>query len=86
MEPHDRRIIRSFRTYEEVQEHVFVEQDGEASDAARQELALLQPRLIDLKNFSDFFATQLWSNSRYKCVLGIAWSPIYSEKFNSTIN
>ena len=59
MEPHDRRTIRSFRTYDEVQEHVFVEQDEEASEAARQELASLQPRLIDFKNFSDFFATRL---------------------------
>lgn len=59
MEPHDRRTIRSFRTYEDVQEHVFVEQDAEASEAALQELAMLQPRLVDLKNFSDFFATQL---------------------------
>lgn len=59
MEPHDRRTIRSFRTYEDVQEHVFVEQDEEASEAALQELAMLQPRLVDLKNFSDFFATQL---------------------------
>lgn len=59
MEPHDRRTIRSFRTYEDVQEHVFVEQDAEASETALQELAMLQPRLVDLKNFSDFFATQL---------------------------
>lgn len=59
MEPHDRRTTRSFRTYEDVQEHVFVEQDEEASDAALQELAMLQPRLVDLKNFSDFFVTQL---------------------------
>lgn len=59
MEPHDRRIIRSFRTYEDVQEHVFVEQDEEATDAALQELAMLQPRLIELKDFSDFFATKL---------------------------
>jgi hypothetical protein len=59
MEPHDRRTIRSFRTYEDVQEHVFVNQDEEASAAALQELAMLQPRLIDLKNFSDFFAAEL---------------------------
>ena len=59
MEPHDRRTVRSFRTYEDVQEHVFVDQDEEASEAALQELAMLQPRLIDLKNFSDFFATEL---------------------------
>lgn len=36
-----------------------IEQDVEASEAALQELAMLQPRLVDLKNFSDFFATQL---------------------------
>lgn len=59
MEPHDRRTIRNFRTYEDIQEHVFVEHDAEASEAALQELALLQPRLVDLKNFSNFFATQL---------------------------
>ena len=59
MEPYDRRTIRSFRTYKDVQEHVFVEQDEEASKTALQELAMLQPRLVDLKNFSDFFATQL---------------------------
>jgi hypothetical protein len=59
IEPHDRRTIRSFRTYEDVQEHVFVEQDKEASETALQELAMLQPRLGDLNNFSDFFATQL---------------------------
>lgn len=59
MEPNDRRIIRSFRTYEDVQEHVFVEQDEETTDAALQELAMLQPRLIELKDFSGFFATKL---------------------------
>ncbi|KAL5040752.1 hypothetical protein BDW71DRAFT_41163 [Aspergillus fruticulosus] len=59
MEPHDRKTIRSFRTFEDVQEHVFVEQDEEASESALQELAMLQPRLVDLKNFSEFFATQL---------------------------
>jgi len=59
MEPHDRRTIRSFRTYEDVKEHVFVNQDEEASAAALEELAMLQPRLIDLKNFSDFFAAEL---------------------------
>lgn len=59
MEPHDRRTIRSFRTYEDVQEHVFVEQDEEASEAALQELAMLQPRITELKNFSTFFATKL---------------------------
>jgi hypothetical protein len=62
MEPHDRRTIRSFRTYEDVQEHVFVEQDEEASEAALQELAMLQPRLTELKNFSTFFATELGPN------------------------
>ncbi|KAJ6158982.1 hypothetical protein N7485_011808 [Penicillium canescens] len=62
MEPHDRRIIRSFRTYEDVQEHVFVEQDEEASEAALQELAMLQPRLTELKNFSTFFAAELGPN------------------------
>jgi hypothetical protein len=61
MEPHDCRTIRSFRTYEDVRKHVFVEHDAEASEAALQELAMLQPRLLDLKNFSDFFATQLRS-------------------------
>lgn len=69
MEPHDRRTIRSFRTYEDVKEHVFVEQDAEASEAALQELAMLQPRLVDLKNFSDFFATQL----RPTLDMGIFW-------------
>lgn len=59
MEPHDRRTIRSFRTYDDVQRHVFDEQDEEASEAALQELAMLQPRLVDLKIFSNFFATQL---------------------------
>lgn len=59
MEPYDRRTIRSFRTCEDVKEHVFVEQDAEASEAALQELVMLEPRLVDLKNFSDFFATQL---------------------------
>jgi hypothetical protein len=59
MEPHDRRTIRSFRTYEDVREHVFVDQDEMASEAALEELAMLQPQLIDLKNFSDFFATKL---------------------------
>lgn len=59
MEPHDRKTIRSFRTYEDVQEHVFVKQDAEASETALQELAMLQPRLVDLKNLSDFFAAQL---------------------------
>ncbi|KAM5347078.1 hypothetical protein ACJ41O_010083 [Fusarium nematophilum] len=61
MEPQDRRTIRSFRTYEDIQENVFVEQDEEASEAALQELAMLQPPLVDLKKFSDFFATQLRS-------------------------
>lgn len=59
MEPQDRHIIRNFRTYRDVKEHVLVEEDEETSRA--QELALLQPRLIDLKNFGDFFATQLRS-------------------------
>lgn len=59
MEPHDRRTIRSFRTYEDVHDHVFFEQDEEASEAALQELSMLQPRLVDLKNFSNFFATEL---------------------------
>lgn len=59
MEPQDRRTIRSFRTYEDVLEHVFVDQDEEPDPAALQELTLLRPRLIDLKNFSDFFATKL---------------------------
>ncbi|KFY18119.1 hypothetical protein V492_00130 [Pseudogymnoascus sp. VKM F-4246] len=58
MEPQDRRTIRSFRTYEDVQEHVFAEQDELASEAALHELAMLQPRLVDLKKLSDFF-TQL---------------------------
>ena len=62
MEPHDRRTIRSFRTHEDVRQHVFVEQDEEASKGALQELAMLQPRLVDLKNFSNFFATQLHPN------------------------
>ena len=53
--------MESFRIYEEVQEHIFVEQDQEASEAARQELASLQLRLIDFKNFSGFFATRLGS-------------------------
>ncbi|KAA8645136.1 uncharacterized protein ATNIH1004_009353 [Aspergillus tanneri] len=61
MEPYDRGIIRSFRTYQDIQEHVFAEQDEEASEAALHELAMLQPRLIDLKNFSEFFSTQLFS-------------------------
>lgn len=61
MEPYDRRIIRSFRTYRDIQEHVFAEQDEEASEAALHELAMLQPRLIDLKKFSDYFSAQLFS-------------------------
>lgn len=44
--------MRSFRTYEDVQEHVFVEQDKEVCEAALQELAMLQSRLVDLKNFN----------------------------------
>lgn len=59
MEPQDRRTIRSFRTYEDVREYVFVEQDEEASEAALQELAMLQPRMVDLKDFSDFFTSHL---------------------------
>lgn len=62
MEPYDRRIIRSFRTYQDIEEHVFAEQDEEASEAALHELAMLQPRLIDLKVFSEFFSTQLFSS------------------------
>ena len=58
MEPQDRRTIRSFRTYEDVQEHVFAEQDELASELALHELAMLQPRLVDLKKLSDVF-TQL---------------------------
>ncbi|PKY07762.1 hypothetical protein P168DRAFT_322995 [Aspergillus campestris IBT 28561] len=59
MEPQDRRTIRSFRTYEDVREYVFVEQDEEVSEAALQELAMLQPRMVDLKDFSDFFTSHL---------------------------
>ncbi|KAK2766901.1 hypothetical protein FQN54_006215 [Arachnomyces sp. PD_36] len=59
MEPHDRKIIRCLRTPEDVNERVFVDQDEEASKASLQELAMLQPRLIDLKSFSEFFAKQL---------------------------
>lgn len=62
MEPQDRRTIRSFRTYEDVHEHVFVEQDEEASEAALQEMAMLQPRLADLRNFSNFFSKELGPN------------------------
>lgn len=57
MEPQDRRTIDSFLTYEEVREHVFVKQDEEASMAALQDLAMLQPKMVDLKNFSDFFTS-----------------------------
>lgn len=69
MEPQDRRTTRSFRTYEDVIEHVFVDQDEEPNPAALQELALLRPRLIDLKNFSEFFAAELGQ----KLDAGIFW-------------
>ena len=71
MEPQDRRTIRSFRTHEDVLEHVFANQDGEPSPAALQELTLLQPRLIDLKNFSDFFATELGATLDTGIIWGI---------------
>lgn len=63
MEPYDRRIIRSFRNFEDVKEHVFAEQDEEASEDALQELAMMRPRLVDLKNISEFFATRLHSTT-----------------------
>ncbi|KAE8374544.1 hypothetical protein BDV26DRAFT_284216 [Aspergillus bertholletiae] len=59
MEPYDSTIIRSLCTYEDIKEHFSVEQDEQASESALQELATLQPRLIELKDFSDFFATRL---------------------------
>ncbi|KAI6783832.1 uncharacterized protein J7T54_001708 [Emericellopsis cladophorae] len=59
MEPHDRRTIRSFRTYQDVREDFIVAQDEEPPEAALQELAMLEPRLGDMNNFSDFFAAQL---------------------------
>lgn len=59
MEPQDRRTIRSFRTYDDVLEHVFTDQDEEPNPAALQELNLFRPRLIDMKNLIDFFATKL---------------------------
>lgn len=83
MEPQDRRIIRSFRTYEDVQEHVFVEQDEEASEAALQEMAMLQPRLADLRNFSDFFFKELGSNldtGTFWGLLGLVLTVSYATK------
>lgn len=59
MEPYDRIIIRSFRTHGDVQKHVIDEQDEAASDISLQELAMLRPRLLDLRIFSDFFAERL---------------------------
>lgn len=49
--------MNGFLTYEDVREHVFIKQDEEASVTALQELAMLQPKLVDLKNFSDFFTS-----------------------------
>lgn len=59
LEPHDRRTIKNFSTFEDVQEHVSLEQDEDASEVVLLELARLQPRLVDLEKFSDFFATKL---------------------------
>jgi hypothetical protein len=59
MEPQDNRTIPSFHAFGDIQQHVIFGQDDVASQAALQELAMLQPRLVDLQNFSDFFADKL---------------------------
>ncbi len=59
MEPNDRRLIGGFKTFESIEKHLVAEYDETVPDTTRQELAMLQPRLADLQNFSNFFAHNL---------------------------
>lgn len=54
MEPNDRRTIKIFRTYDDIKEEFL-----EGMDETHQEIGMLEPRLVYLRSFSDYFSTKL---------------------------
>lgn len=50
MEPNDRRTIKIFRTYDDIKEEFL-----EGMDETHQEIGMLEPRLVYLRSFSDYF-------------------------------
>lgn len=59
MEPYDRRTVRSFRSLDDIQKKIIDKPEESTSDRNLQGVAMVRPRLIDLKYFSDFCANQL---------------------------
>lgn len=62
LEGEEKQDILRFKTYEDVQKHAIHdsdEADEKSSPAVLQELVPIKPRLIDLWNFSTFFAGRL---------------------------
>ncbi|KAJ0323159.1 hypothetical protein COL5a_008379 [Colletotrichum fioriniae] len=54
MEPNDRRTIKIFRNYDDIKEDFL-----EGLDDTHQDLGMLEPRLVYLRSFSDYFSTGL---------------------------
>ncbi|KAK1699798.1 hypothetical protein BDP55DRAFT_723440 [Colletotrichum godetiae] len=71
MEPNDRRTIRSFRYLDDVNDNVLAELDDKLPDSAGQDLDMLQPRLMNLKGFSNFFSTRLGPKLDPKALWGL---------------
>jgi hypothetical protein len=59
LERDDHRRVRSYRSYEDVQEHAIRFPDEDASAEMLRQLAMLGPGLAHLKVFCDFFLKQL---------------------------
>ena len=55
----DRRTVRSFRNYDDIQEHLVDDPDEPWSESVLRELSLILPRLYELRDFSLDFSDRL---------------------------
>ncbi|CAM1508596.1 Fc.00g054440.m01.CDS01 [Cosmosporella sp. VM-42] len=55
----DKRTVRSFRSYDDIVEHLINDPDEPLSDSVLRELSMIRPRLVELRDFSHDFAERL---------------------------
>ncbi|KAK4665522.1 hypothetical protein QC763_402300 [Podospora pseudopauciseta] len=55
----DKRNVRSFRSYDDIIEHLINDPDEPFPDSVLEELSMIRPRLVEFRDFSKIFAEKL---------------------------
>lgn len=76
MEPNDRRTIKIFRNYDDIKEDFL-----EGLDDTHQDLGMLEPRLVYLRSFSDYFSTGLGPELDPKIFWGLVGLILTASQF-----